>query len=879
VPARPHNGANRYGFVIASALSEFTDAATLKKDGRRVSLEGVLTGAALGIMLLYLTEEALASGGPRAVGGRLDDPGEEDPGSMRARAGRVDILPLDNVDIAFNDRRPPAFGGNGDGGLPQGLGEIGSGGQGAPGRPQELPGLPPPSLPFYGANTDNTIPFGGGGGRGGGNGRGSGSGSGLTPSPEPSSPIQPVDPITPAPTPPGPPPPRPPEPPGPKSQLPQMLLVVVRTDGNAASRSIDSMAMSDQSARQVGIENSYLDLRSFGVPNLELLSARTLQSIGVSQLDDADLRLIADHVGLLNSTVLNGIGSDVMIFDARDLLELGLLSSGNATANVSSRTAGMENSNFKGIGGNDLFGLEGVTRLNFTGLGNTERAALSFNLLTEALKGSTILLGSGDDKVTINSGFYSLGGSTYQPQSDGGLNFDFGQTPTSNGDGSNWSFSLNAKAVGLDNSLIDLGAGDDDLTILTRIDQNLNDELGILFDDPHTSIQLERIGMNNSVVSMGEGNDHVRINGKVINSTIDLGNGDNTLILEGDVLGDSRIVLGNGSNMVTINSALGGVIQGGEGNDLFNLRNLQLAGEVDGGGGIDTLAAGGQADLNRDLLKMDGINGGNLGGLRFRNVETMQLGGGDDVILLSLDGTLTGQLLGGDGLDRLEYSNWTLPVTVDLDRGQATAIGGGIAGSLSGVEQVIGGLGNDTLISSGAFGGIDGSEGDDLLFVRWNPWNSQPEAALQVRGGTGKDLFVFSGLEQPTPVGWDGQSGLPDLVDLDLSKTQNGAISSNTDSIGWLRTETDSGGNVQQSFLRLTPSGLEGIGNSRMLPIAPLEQLLSGMASDTRQLAIAWDGVGDGQMVLLGSQGEGTSQKIANVLSPLGLSDPSSFNG
>ncbi|MEI7951255.1 MAG: hypothetical protein WCH37_01040 [Synechococcaceae cyanobacterium ELA182] len=660
-----------------------------------------------------------------------------------------------------------------------------------------------------------------------------------------------------------------------------MLLVVVRTDGNAASRSIDSMAMSDQSARQSGIEDSFVDLRSasFGEANLEILSTRTFQSLALSQLDEADLRLISDHVGLLNSTVLNGISTDVMIIDARDLLELGLLSSGNATANVSSRTAGMENSTYKAIGGNDLFSLEGVTRLNFTGLGNIERATLSFRLLTEALKGSTVLLGSGDDTVNINSGFYSIGGSSYQPQSDGGLNFNFGQTPTSNGDGSNWSFSLNAKAVGLDNSFLDLGAGDDNLTILTRIDENLNADLGGLFDDPYTSIQLERIGMTNSVVKMGEGNDYVRINGKVIDSTIDLGNGNNTLVLEGDVMGSSRIVLGNGSNTVTINSALGGVVQGGEGNDLFNRRNLQLAGELDGGGGIDTLVTGEPTDENRDLLKVNGINGGNLGGLFFRNVESMQLGGGDDVILFGLDGTLTGQLLGGDGLDRLEYSNWTLPVTVDLDRGQATAIGGGRVGSLSGVEQVIGGLGNDTLISSGAFSGIDGSEGDDVLFVRWNPWNSQSEGPLQVRGGSGKDLFVISGLEQATPSGWNGQSGLPELVDLDLSRTQSGAIGTNTDSIGWLRTETDSGGNMQQSFLRLTPSGLEGIGNSRMLPIAPLEQLLSGMASDTQQLAIAWDGVGDGQMVLLGSQGEGTSQKIANVISPLGLTNPSSFNG
>ncbi|MFZ0409502.1 MAG: hypothetical protein WAM11_15545 [Cyanobium sp.] len=78
------------------------DAATLKKDGRRISLEGVLTGSDLGILWLYLTEEAHASGMRRPVGGRLDDAGGDDPGRMQARAGRLSILPLDDVEISFN---------------------------------------------------------------------------------------------------------------------------------------------------------------------------------------------------------------------------------------------------------------------------------------------------------------------------------------------------------------------------------------------------------------------------------------------------------------------------------------------------------------------------------------------------------------------------------------------------------------------------------------------------------------------------------------------------------------------------------------------------------------------------------------------------------
>jgi len=653
---------------------------------------------------------------------------------------------------------------------------------------------------------------------------------------------------------------------------------MVRTDGTANSRSVDGTAASAQTAGQVGIANSQLDLGAASSPSLEVLSSRSLQSFGLSQLDDADLNLIAEHIGLLNSTILNGAGKEALIFDARDLLELGLLSSGQATASLTSRTIGMENSQLRDLGGLDLLGLEGITRLNFTGLGDSETAALSFDLLTEALKDSEIVLGMDSDTVTINSGYYSLTDDLQPDLFQRGLNFNLGQTPTSLRDGSNWSFNLNARAIGLDNSVLDVGAGDDRVSILTRIDENLIQDLGGLYSDPYTSIQLERVGLLDSNVLMGAGDDQLRINGNVIDSTIDLGSGNNTLILEGQVLGTSRILVGDGSNRISINAGLGGLVQGGSGSDLFSLSNLQLAGEVDGGGGSDAILAGVDSGNARELLKLDGIDAGNYGGVRFRDVETFALGAGNDVTLLSLDGTLTGRLLGGDGLDRLEYSNWTLPVTVDLDRGVATGIGSGNAGSLTGFEQVLGGGGNDTLISSGLYAGLDGADGDDVLFLRWSPWLSEGETPLQLRGGAGNDLFVIAGLEQAPPQSWDGQSGLPDLVDLDLRETPGGGIGL-SDGIGWLRDVTLADGSVQQQFQRLTPTGVEGIGDIRLLPIAPLEQLLAGMNNDTPQLAIAWDGGSDAQLLLLGSQGIGTSQMIANLHSSIASSTGSGLNG
>ena len=648
------------------------------------------------------------------------------------------------------------------------------------------------------------------------------------------------------------------------------MLVVVRTFGGSGSRSLEGKAGSSQNAIQVGIENTTMDLTQSGAPAMELRSQRTLQSFAISELDDADLNMIAEHIGLVNTTFLNGTAADALIIGTSDLLNLGLQSAGSANAGLDSRTVAMDNSRLVGLGGSDLVGLEGITELRFTGLGTSQRADLSFHLLAEGLKDSGILLGRGDDTVTINSGFYVSGIDPLASEGQGGFNFDLGQTPVSNGDGSTWRFNLNARAVGLDNSLIDTGAGDDRVSIFTRIDENLEADLGVLYDDPFTSIQLERIGLLNSTVLMGDGNDELRINGSLIDSTIDLGSGNNTLILEGPVLGSTRILMGDGINSINFNDGLGGQVQGGSNDDRFNLRNQQLVGELDGGGGNDSLLAPTGAYSRRELLVLNGPDAGNLDGLRFRSIESVDLGGGDDVTLLDLGGSLTGQLLGGNGLDRLEYSNWTLPVSVDLDLGSATAIGAGASGSLVGFELVAGGLGNDTLISSGAFLGIDGGSGDDVLYLRWSPWLSAGETGLHAGGGSGRDLFVISGLEQGTPLGWDGQSGIPQLVDLDLgfNGTSSGGIGI-TDAIGWVRSQTLPGGESQQSFERLTPSGLAGIGDARLLPIAPLEQLLAGMGSNTQQLAIATDGSGGGQLYLLGSQGQGTAQLVAGLPSDL----------
>jgi hypothetical protein len=328
----------------------------------------------------------------------------------------------------------------------------------------------------------------------------------------------------------------------------------------------------------------------------------------------------------------------------------------------------------------------------------------------------------------------------------------------------------------------------------------------------------------------------------------------------------STVVNGSGSNEITVANIVGSALQAGSGNDTLNLSDSQAYGSFDGGEGDNSLISASGSGSKRDVVTVTGPDQGYMNAFHFTNVGTLDTGGNNDVVIMELGSSLTGKLLGGAGLDRLEFHNWSLPLTVDLDVGSSTAIRGGAPASLQGFEKVIGGNGNDFLVSSGAFMGIDGGLGDDVMYLRWTPWLSANEQGIQVNGGSGKDLFVFSGLDGEKPSTWDGKSGLPNLTDFDLSYDNSRGIGL-TDRIGVLQTTLAADGSQKQLFTELTPSGLTGVGNVKLLPIAPIEQLVSGMTDNTKQLAISFDPLSNRlpDLVMLGSNGKGTFGTVAHL--------------
>ena len=857
--------------IDISTLSELTDAVSLKKDGSRVSLEGVLTGAAFGIVFLYLLDagqQALA-GQRRPTGSVIlgDDGGL---GPFRTSVGRIPIAPIGEVEVGQTGRstanpgtdgniQPPQTPGSGDALAPTrrpiGLAHDPSPGYGGSRGFEALPNAQPSASGNGGSQGFEGLPII----------NPSASGSGIastTPttnkdtSNKPAIPSRtteevPADPLEPV-------------------ELPTMFLVLVRVTSQSNASSVDGKAISQSLINQHSVTDSMIDMRDQTLPGFEMRSELYLPASANSRLSDADLQLISQNVAFVNSTVLGGAATDLLVIGVQDLLSLFVVTPTAGSASVNSLSGGAMSSTIELGDGANVLDVEALQRLSFTAVGLPDRAQLSFSLLTEGLKSSLIKMGAGSDSLLINSGWY--GGDLppdsplFMKRQELGISLDFNQLSAMSNESGLRNVSLNATAIGMDTTSVDLGGGNNYMAINTRIDQDLSNQLALLGPGSSSQVELIRIGMRDSSIRMGGGDDTLIVNGSILNSTIDLGGGSNRLLLEMTPDDRSTIVNGSGSNEIMVSNLVGSALKAGSGNDTLFLTDGQAYGSFDGGTGNNSLIATSGSGANRDVVTVTGPDQGYFNAFHYSNVGTLDTGGSNDVVIMELGSSITGKLLGGAGLDRLEFHNWTLPVTVDLDQGSSTAIRGGAAGSLQGFEKVIGGNGNDQLISSGAFMGIDGGLGDDVMYLRWSPWLSANEQGIQVNGGAGKDIFVFSGLDQAKPSSWDGQSGLPNLSDFDLSYDNSKGIGL-TDRIGVVNTTLAADGTQKPLFSELTPSGLSGVGNVKLLPIAPIEQLLSGMGDNTKQLAISFDPLSNRlpDLVMLGNNGKGTYGTVAHL--------------
>jgi Ca2+-binding RTX toxin-like protein len=118
----------------------------------------------------------------------------------------------------------------------------------------------------------------------------------------------------------------------------------------------------------------------------------------------------------------------------------------------------------------------------------------------------------------------------------------------------------------------------------------------------------------------------------------------------------------------------------------------------------------------------------------FASIEGFTGGAGDDAVVMGAGRTLSSTVIGGAGIDRLDYSAYVTSVRVDLTTGAAIGVAGNAAGGATGFEHVTGGSGADILIGDGAANRLIGNGGNDVLAGRGG--------ADELTGGDGRDILI-----------------------------------------------------------------------------------------------------------------------------------------
>ena len=648
---------------------------------------------------------------------------------------------------------------------------------------------------------------------------------------------------------------------------PQSLRIRLERQESVVARSVEGPASVVLDTNQVALEGARLDLSQAWLPLFSVESSRLLDGLALSVLGTGELRQRSSNQAINGSVITGGAEGSNYQIRARDALALALRSGQGGLITVDDRVEGLRDSVLAsgGMSASSTVEIGAFLALTLAGAaGSAGSAGLggTLGLTSTAVNTSSIHLGDGPDTVRIASRV----SSEVPPE-------PFALAPTAAGLD---ALPLRSRAVGLAHSQLSTGGGDDSVEIAALSTHAGAQQATASASGSSESGFSEALALEDSLVALGGGDDHLLLDGAVSRSRIDPGEGSNRVDVMGAVtesvlqlsrLGSTAITLSAADDSLTLEGEGGMLLQAGGGDDRIVVAGSPI-GALDGGDGFDALLVAPElpraaASLDPPALALQGWNSGLLHGLTFSSVEAISLAGGGNRVAIDPQGSLEGSLRGGPGADTLDYGAWSKGVAVDLAVGSATAIKAGAAAATTGFESILGGQGSDHLVAGANTQAIDGGGGDDWL--EFKPLERRESgSALRLNGGAGGDLFVLAGLDSlmlaRPGAAWATAAAersdsllarpLPSLMDLSLVRGPAGELQL-SDRLAWRSSAAAGAEPALGGLIELNPAGLEGLGQSRSLPIAPLQSLLAGIGTGAPQLAIATD-LEASHLVLLG---------------------------
>ena len=476
-------------------------------------------------------------------------------------------------------------------------------------------------------------------------------------------------------------------------------------------------------------------------PTVGLATMGVVGSVARSLHADATASLDGQNSASRNSQISSfRDAAEFISVKARDFIDLLTQAGRLAVGQIVNTTTGLSNTILRTGDRSDSILVSANTQTDVFARQGTDGLSLDIGVNTIGLDGSTIQTNKGDDEIQVMAKMDNMNDSNLPGFS---ITVDKG-LETVKGD-----ISINLNSTGLKQSTIDSGAGNDRIFVDAGIDEYLAAQIGSMATEANHDLKIDFTksitSLDQSIISTGTGDDVVLLRGNVVDSTVDLGYGRNQLVIQGDVNAGSTIKLNDGD--AYINLPLYGRTQVlTNGDDTWLAKDSSDVSLVLGGDGNDTLASRGDF---KDRFEVIGSDVGKLYNTAFISVENVQLGGGNDVVLVKDYGSLSGQLDGGSGQDTVSYENSKNPLLYSGQGENLLNPGSTSTGGLSGFETVIG-----------------SNNGD--VFVLGNDRVGAPDPLRTIRLGSGNDLLAFNDVGTLTAA-WDGIGGAPVIDNLNLA--------------------------------------------------------------------------------------------------------------
>jgi Ca2+-binding RTX toxin-like protein len=267
-------------------------------------------------------------------------------------------------------------------------------------------------------------------------------------------------------------------------------------------------------------------------------------------------------------------------------------------------------------------------------------------------------------------------------------------------------------------------------------------------------------GVGNDTVNGGNGFDTVDYTESLTNVIINLTTGIATSGDDTDQISSIEQFIGSEFNDTIIGDSADNILEGGDGEDFIKggAGNDELYGDDSAG----TIAAG---ELNNTVDYSEtttGVNvnldagtatGAESGNDTLSNFASVWGGSGNDVLTGDeFDNTFRGgagndTIAGGDGIDIIDFGSATAGVSVNLNSSTASDGQGG-TDTVSEIEGVIGGSGNDTLTGTILEDFLSGGAGNDAI--------DGLEGADTLNGGAGNDTVNGGAGSDTIEVGAEG---------------------------------------------------------------------------------------------------------------------------